>query len=57
MQAAGWEDDHLNRLYVAVIFLGFMSEHGQRFNGNQRPSLPDARAKLLGLYEDALAEL
>jgi aminoglycoside phosphotransferase (APT) family kinase protein len=57
MQAAGWEDDHLNRLYVAVIFLGFMSEHGQRFNGNQRQSLPEARAKLLGLYEDALTEL
>jgi aminoglycoside phosphotransferase len=54
MDAAGWADDHLNRLYVAVIFLGFMSEHGQRFNDNQRPSSPEARQKLLALYEDAL---
>jgi aminoglycoside phosphotransferase (APT) family kinase protein len=57
MDAAGWADDHLNRLYVAVIFLGFMSEHGQRFNDNQRPSSPEARQKLLALYEDALIGL
>jgi hypothetical protein len=31
-----------------------MSEHGQRFNDNQRPSSPEARQKLLALYEDAL---
>jgi aminoglycoside phosphotransferase (APT) family kinase protein len=57
MDAAGWADDHLNRLYVAVIFLGFMSEHGQPYNGNQRPSSPDARAKLLALYHEALRDL
>lgn len=57
MEASGWMDDHLNRLYVAVIFLGFMSEHGQPYNGNQRPSQPEARAKLLALYEDALRDL
>jgi aminoglycoside phosphotransferase (APT) family kinase protein len=57
MEATGWEDDSLNRLYVAVIFLGFMSEHGQAYNGNMRPSQPEARAKLLGLYEDALRDL
>jgi len=56
MEAAGWKDDHLNRLYVAVIFLGFMSEHGQPYNGNQRPSQPEARAKLLALYEGALRD-
>ena len=34
-----------------------MSEHGQHYNGNQRPSQPEARAKLLALYEDALRDL
>lgn len=57
MQAAGWTDDHLFRFYVAAFLLDFMSEHGQVFNGNQRPSSPEARAKLLELYEAALADL
>lgn len=57
MDAAGWVDDHLNRLYVAVIFLGFMSEHGQAYNGNMRPSSPEARATLLALYNEALRDL
>lgn len=57
MQAAGWADDSLYRLYIAAIFLGFMSEHGQRFNDNQPVSTPEARTNLLGLYEDALRDL
>lgn len=57
MQAAGWRDDHLYRLYVAVIFLGFMSEHGQRFNGNPQPSSAEDRAKLFELYRNALGDL
>lgn len=57
MQAAGWRDDHLYRLYIATIFLGFMSEHGQRFNDNQPDFTPEDRAKLLALYEDALSVL
>jgi aminoglycoside phosphotransferase (APT) family kinase protein len=57
MQTAGWTDDHLFRFYVAAFLLDFMSEHGQVFNGNQRPSSPEARATLLGLYEAALADL
>jgi aminoglycoside phosphotransferase (APT) family kinase protein len=57
MHAAGWRDDHLYRLYVAVIFIGFMSEHGQRFNGNQQPSLAADRAKLFSLYRSALGDL
>jgi aminoglycoside phosphotransferase (APT) family kinase protein len=57
MDAAGWPDDRLYRLYVAVIFLGFMSEHGQRFNDNQPTSTAEDRSKLLALYEDALGAL
>lgn len=57
MQAAGWADDHLYRLYIAVIFLGFMSEHGQRFNDNQPDSTAEDRAKLLALYDDAVSVL
>ena len=35
--------------------LDFMSEHGQVFNGNQRPSSAEDRAKLRALYAEALA--
>lgn len=57
MAAAGWTDDHVFRFYVAAFLLDFMSEHGQRFNGNERPSSPEARNRLLGLYRQALADL
>ena len=57
MQAAGWRDDILFRLYIAAFLLDFMSEHGQRFNDNQRPSSPEARTRLLALYEAAWADL
>ncbi len=51
MRAAGHSNDHLFRLYVALFLLDLMSEHGHVFNGNERPSTPEARAILL----DALA--
>lgn len=57
MAAAGWADDHVFRFYVAAFLLDFMSEHGQRYNGNERPSSPEARSRLLGLYQQALADL
>lgn len=57
MRAAGLRDDRLYRLYIAVILLGFMSEHGQIFNGNQQSSSAEARRKLFGKYQDALAEV
>ncbi len=57
MEAAGWTDDRLYRFYVAVIFLGFMSEHGQRFNDNEPASSPDARQALFAHYECALDAL
>jgi aminoglycoside phosphotransferase (APT) family kinase protein len=47
MQAAGHRNDHLFRLYVALFLLDLMSEHGHVFNGNERPSTPEARAILL----------
>ena len=56
LQAAGWADDRLYRLYIAVIFLGFMSEHGQRFNDNEPASSPEARQRLLAHYERAVAD-
>ncbi len=51
MAAAGHRDDHLFRLYVALFLLDLMSEHGHVFNGNEKPSTPEARAVML----DALA--
>jgi aminoglycoside phosphotransferase (APT) family kinase protein len=54
MRIAGHSDDHIFRLYVALFFVDFMSEHGQTFNGNQRPSIPDDRDKLLRGLADAL---
>jgi aminoglycoside phosphotransferase (APT) family kinase protein len=51
MQAAGHRNDHIFRLYVALFLLDLMSEHGHIFNGNEKPSTPEARAIML----DALA--
>ncbi len=54
-QHAGWSpDDRLFRLYVAVFLLDLMAEHGQMFNGNERPSSPEARASLRRAFESAL---
>jgi len=35
MAVAGYHDDRIFRFYVAVCLLDLMSEHGQRFNGNE----------------------
>ncbi len=51
---AGLDDDPLFRLYVTLFLFDLMSEHGQSFNGNQRPSDPTARAILLQAFEDSL---
>jgi aminoglycoside phosphotransferase (APT) family kinase protein len=47
MQAAGHRNDHIFRLYVALFLLDLMSEHGHVFNGNEKPSTPEARAIML----------
>jgi|SRR5271155_823343 len=50
-------DDRIFRLYVSLFLLDLMSEHGQAFNGNERPSTPDARAALRRAFERNLAIL
>lgn len=46
--------DSTFRLYVALFLLDFMSEHGQRFNGNETPSHPDERDRLQRLFLETL---
>ena len=54
----GWStDNRLFRLYVVLFLLDFMSEHGQAFNGNQRPSSLEARASLRRAFERSFALL
>ncbi len=47
LRHAGAEDDAMFRLYVALFLLDLMGEHSNVFNGNQRPSTPQARASLI----------
>lgn len=54
MPAAGQHDDRVFRLYVALFLVDFMGEHGQRFNGNERPSTPRARDALLCAFVRAM---
>lgn len=51
MRAARHRDDHIFHLCVALFLFDLMSEHGHVFNGNEKPSTPEARAIML----DALA--
>lgn len=55
LAAAGEADDDIFALYVALFLLDLMSEHGQVYNGNERPSTPEARAVLLTALEQVLA--
>jgi len=57
MRTAGFRDDRLFRFYVAMCLLDFLSEEGQIFNGNQRPTSPEKRRALLDLYTSALQRL
>ena len=54
MRISGYADDHIFRLYVALFLVDFMAEHGQTFNGNQRPSKPEDRESLLAHFAAAL---
>ena len=54
MQAAGYRDDRIFRLYVALFIVDFMSEHGQVFNGNEPPSSSDDRKRLLHVFAECL---
>jgi aminoglycoside phosphotransferase (APT) family kinase protein len=53
MARAGLPQDGLFEFYVAVFLLDFMSEHGTVFNGNEAPSDPEGREKLLRLFAEA----
>lgn len=55
--AAGHRNDHIFSLYVALFLLDLMSEHGHVFNGNERPSTPEARAVLLDTLTAETARL
>jgi aminoglycoside phosphotransferase (APT) family kinase protein len=57
MKAAGLSSDALFRLYVLTIVIGFMSEHGQTFNGNQPLSRAEDRAHLTRLYMSAIDQI
>ena len=55
MKLAGHADDRIFRLYVAMFLVGFMSEQGQAFNGNQAPSSGEDRESLLRIFSAALS--
>jgi hypothetical protein len=57
MKEAGFVADRLFRLYVTLFIVDFMSEHGQTFNGNAKPSSPAARAKLTRIFAACCADL
>jgi aminoglycoside phosphotransferase len=52
MKLAGFKNDRLFRLYVALFLVDFMSEHGQVFNGNQQASSPAERQLLLQVFAE-----
>lgn len=54
LQRMGLRDDAVFGFYVAVFLLDFMSEHGMAFNGNQAPSDPAMRMRLMRLLAQAL---
>jgi len=56
MRVADQRSDGLSRIYVALFLVDLMSEHGQRFNGNEQPSTPQARAALLHAFDIALRQ-
>jgi hypothetical protein len=47
-------DDQIFRLYVSLFLLDLMAEHGQVFNGNECPSIPEARASLRQAFQNNL---
>jgi hypothetical protein len=51
MKIANFRADKVFRLYVALFLVDFMSEHGQTFNHNSRASSPEARRRLLEVFE------
>lgn len=54
LQHAETPDDPIFRLYVSLFLLDLMAEHGQVFNGNERPSAAHERASLRQVFQDSL---
>ena len=52
LQAAGFQDDRIFRLYAALFVVDFMSEHGQIFNGNEIASTGQGRDRLLAVFAE-----
>jgi aminoglycoside phosphotransferase len=50
MNAAGYRNNRIFRLYVALFLVDFMSEHGHEFNGNAPASSADSRNRLLRVF-------
>jgi hypothetical protein len=57
INAAGFRADGLFYLYVTLFIVDFMSEHGQVFNGNAKPSSPESRTKLARIFATCCADL
>ena len=57
MKNAGFRDDHIFRLYVALFIVDFMSEHGQTFNDNRIQTTEDIRERLRLLFFDCLTQI
>jgi hypothetical protein len=57
MRIAGFSEDRLFRLYVALFLADFMAERGQKFNGNEPASNPESDQHLRRLYLAALSQL
>jgi aminoglycoside phosphotransferase len=57
LNAAGYEQDRLFRLYVVLFLVDFMSEHGQAFNQNPLPAAAADRSRLLAIFADRLQHL
>ena len=54
LQHAEKPDDPIFRLYVSLFLLDLMAEHGQVYNGNERPSAAEERASLQQAFQDSL---
>ena len=54
---AAQTDDPVFWLYVSPFLLDLMSEHGHRFNGNERASTPEARRSLSLAFEACIARV
>ena len=57
MRFAGFSDDRLFRVYVALFFADFMAERGQRFNRTEIVADPASDQPSRRLHLDALAQL